>query len=115
MLARWRQPVLVSASSAAHACAYGFPGARSCRALAIERSSVSTNRFILFVLLCCSPAILLWDGLMTLGLIAEVLAIALVITARSLRSGETGFLIAIIRRPLALSALPALWILIQAL
>jgi hypothetical protein len=81
----------------------------------IERSSVSTNRFILFALLCCSPAILLWDGLMTLGLLAEVLAIALVIAARSLRSGETGFLIAIIRWPLALSALPALWILIQAL
>jgi hypothetical protein len=81
----------------------------------IERSSVSTNRFILFALLCCSPAILLWDGLMTLGLLAEVLAIALVIAARSLRSGETGFLIAIIRWPLALSALPAIWILIQAL
>jgi hypothetical protein len=81
----------------------------------IERSSVSTNRFILFALLCCSPAILLWDGLMALGLVAEVLAIALVIAARSLRSGETGFLISIIRWPLTFAALPAVWILIQAL
>jgi hypothetical protein len=76
---------------------------------------VSTNRFILFALLCCSPAILLWDGLMALGLVAEVLAIALVIAARSLRSGETGFLISVIRWPLAFAAIPALWILIQAL
>src|SRR5207248_11090705 len=49
------------------------------------------------------------------GLIAEVLAVTLVIAARSLRSGETGFLISVMRRPLALAALPAIWILIQAL
>jgi hypothetical protein len=90
-------------------------GARSPLTLAIEPDSVSTNRFILFALLCCSPAILLWDGLIALGLVAEVLAVALVITARSLRPGETGFLIAIIRRPLALAAIPAGWILVQAL
>lgn len=107
--------VVVSASSAAHACANGVPGARSCLTLAIESDSVSTNRFILFALLCCAPVILLWDGLMALGLVAEVLAIALVIAARSLRSGETGFLISIIRRPLAFAAIPAVWMLVQAL
>src|SRR5262249_28078972 len=81
----------------------------------IEPDSVSTNRFILFALLCCAPVILLWDGLMALGLVAEVLAIALVIAARTLRSGETGFLISIIRWPLAFAAIPAVWMLVQAL
>jgi hypothetical protein len=93
----------------------GVPGARSPLTLAIEPDRVSTNRFILFALLCCAPVILLWDGLLALGLVAEVLAIALIIAARSLRSGETGFLISIIRSPLALAAIPAVWILLQAL
>lgn len=105
----------VPASFAARACANGFSGARSCPTLAIERYSVSTTRFILVALLCCSPAILLWDGLITLSLVAEIVAIALVITARALRPGETGFLISIIRRPLAFAAIPAVWMLIQAL
>jgi hypothetical protein len=77
-----------------------IPGARSPLTLAIEPDRVSTNRFIIFALLCCAPAILLWDGLLALGLVAEVLAIALIIAARSLRSGETGFLISITRWPL---------------
>jgi hypothetical protein len=92
-----------------------IPGARSPLTLAIEPDRVSTNRFIIFALLCCAPAILLWDGLLALGLVAEVLAIALIIAARSLRSGETGFLISITRWPLALAAIPAIWLLIQAL
>src|SRR5262249_15309071 len=66
-------------------------------------------------MLCCAALIVLWDGLMALGLVAEVLAIALVIAAGSLRSGETGFLISISRWPLALAAIPAVWMLIQAL
>jgi hypothetical protein len=66
-------------------------------------------------LICASPAILLWDGLITLGIVAEVIAIALVITAGALRPRETEFLISVTRQPLAIAAIPAVWILIQAL
>ncbi len=78
-------------------------------------ASVSTIRFILAALLCASPAILLWDGLITQGLVAEVVAIALVITARALRPGETAFLISISRGALMLAAIPAAWMIIQSL
>ena len=76
---------------------------------------MSSTRFILAALICASPAILLWDGLITLGLVAEIIAVALVITAGTLRPRETEFLISIVRRPLAAAVVPAVWILIQAL
>lgn len=76
---------------------------------------MSTTRFILVALICASPAILLWDGLITLGLVAEIAAISLVITARTLRPGETGLLVSIIRPLIVVAAVPALWIVIQAL
>lgn len=76
---------------------------------------MSATRFILAVLLCGSPAILLWDNLIAQGLVAEVAAVALVITAATLRPFETGFLVSVIRRPVAIAAIPAAWMLIQAL
>lgn len=72
-------------------------------------------RFILVALICASPAILLWDGLITQGLVAGVLAAGLTITARMLRQGETEFFLSIIRPFAALAAVPALWMLIQVL
>jgi hypothetical protein len=49
------------------------------------------------------------------GLVAGIVAVALAITAQTLRPGETEFLVSIIR-PLALVvAVPALWVLIQVL
>jgi hypothetical protein len=72
-------------------------------------------RLILVALICTSPAILLVGGLVMHALVAGIVSIALVIVARSLRPGETGFLVSLMR-PLALvAAVPALWVLIQVL
>jgi hypothetical protein len=76
---------------------------------------VSKVRFIVVFLVCASPAILLWDGLIAQGLIAAVVAVGLAITARALRPGEAEFLVSIIRPAAAVAAIPALWILFQAL
>ena len=70
---------------------------------------MSTTRFILVALICASPAILLWDGLITQGVVSGIIAIALVITARTLRPGETGFLVLTIHPLTAIAAVPALW------
>jgi hypothetical protein len=72
-------------------------------------------RIIIVGLICASPAILLADGLIVQGIVAGIVSVALLIVAGSLRPGETEFLVPIIR-PLALiAAIPALWMLIQAL
>jgi hypothetical protein len=76
---------------------------------------VSKVRLLVIVLICASPAILLWDGLITQGLVAGIVAAGLVLTAQTLRPGEAEFLISIIRPAAAVAALPALWILLQAL
>jgi hypothetical protein len=76
---------------------------------------VSKVRFIVVLLLCASPGVMLWDGLIAQGLIAAVVAVGLVLTARTLRPGEAEFLVSIIRPAAALAAVPALWILLQAL
>lgn len=77
--------------------------------------NVPTVRNILVALICASPVTLLWDRLMVQGLVAGVAAVALVIAARTLRRDETGFLISVIRRLLLLAAIPAVWVLLQAL
>jgi hypothetical protein len=76
---------------------------------------MSISRFVLVVLICASPAILLWDGLVTQGIVAGIVALGLAITALVLRPGETGFLISIVRPLMVIAAVPALWIAIQAL
>ena len=70
---------------------------------------------ILVALICSSPVILLSDGLIMQGLVAGIVAICLVTTARTLRPGETGFLVSTIR-PLAVVAMvPVLWVMVQML
>jgi hypothetical protein len=76
---------------------------------------VATVRNILVALICASPVILLWDGLIMQGLVAGIVAVALVVTTRTLRPGETGFLISVIRPLIVIAAVPALWVLIQVL
>jgi hypothetical protein len=72
-------------------------------------------RLILVALIGASPAILLVEGATTHALIAGIVAIALVIVARSMRPGEAKFFISF-ARPLTLAvAVPPLWILIQIL
>jgi hypothetical protein len=76
---------------------------------------VSTTRFILVTLICLSPVFLLAGGLITQGLVACVVAVALVFVARSLRPGEAGFLLSRILPAAAVAAIPALLILFQLL
>jgi len=72
-------------------------------------------RSIVVALLCASPAVMLWDDLAVQGVLAGVIAIALVLTALSLRPGETEFLVSV-SRPLAIAAIvPAAWIVFQVL
>jgi hypothetical protein len=76
---------------------------------------VSKVLLILVALICMSPAILLWDGLIMQGLLAGIVAVALAITAQALRPGETEFLVSVIRSPAVVAAVPALWVLVQVL
>jgi hypothetical protein len=76
---------------------------------------VSTVRLILVTLICASPVILLWDGLIVRGLVAGILAVALAITSQTLRPGVTEFLISIVRPLAVVAAVPALWVLVQLL
>ena len=78
-------------------------------------ANVLTVRNILIALICASPVILAWDGLIVQGVVVGIVAIALVITARNLRPGETEFLVSIIRTPIVVAAIPALWVLLQVL
>jgi hypothetical protein len=72
-------------------------------------------RLILVTLICAFPVILLWDGLIMQGLVAGIVAVALAITAQTLRPGETSFTLSIIRPVAALAAVPALWVLVQVI
>ena len=72
-------------------------------------------RNILAALICASPLSLIWDGLLLQGCVAGIAAIALALTARQLRPGETEFLISVVRLPLVAAAVPALWIALQSL
>jgi hypothetical protein len=76
---------------------------------------VSQVRLILLILICVSPATLLWDGLIIQGLVSGIVALALAITARALRPGETEFLVSIVRPLAVVAAVPALWVLVQVL
>jgi hypothetical protein len=72
-------------------------------------------RLILVALICASPAILLAGGLLTQALVAGTAGAALIIVAQSLRQGEAGFLVPLIRPLAAIAAVPGLWVLIQML
>jgi hypothetical protein len=58
---------------------------------------------------------LLWDGPIMQGLVAGVIAVALAITAQTLRPAETEFLVSIIRPVVAVAMVPTLWVLVQLL
>jgi hypothetical protein len=97
------------------ACVNDGFSARSGRYHRDSDFDVSNVRLILVTLICASPVILLWDGLIMQGLVAGIVAVALAITARTLRPGETGFLVSIIRPLAPVAAVPALWVLVQVL
>ena len=76
---------------------------------------MSKVQFILVTLICASPVVLLWDGPNMQGLVGGVVAVALVVTAQTLRPSETEFLVSIIRPLAAVATVPALWVLVQVL
>jgi hypothetical protein len=80
-----------------------------------RRTNVLNVRNILIVLICASPLILLWDKLIVQGLLAGLVAIALAITALTLRPGETTFLVLVSRALLVAAAIPMLWVILQIL
>ena len=91
------------------------PGASSDHRHLASIRIMSTARNILFALICASPVLLVWDGLIVHGVLAGIVAVALVITARNLRPNETDFLISISRTLIIVAAIPALWVLLQVL
>ena len=76
---------------------------------------MSKVRFILVALICESPAILLWDGLITQSLVTGTVTAAMMITVRALRPGETKFFVSIIRPLVVTAAVLALWMAVQVI
>src|SRR5215467_4823512 len=69
----------------------------------------------LLLLVLASPACLFFDGPVTYGLVAGVVAILLVVVAFRMRPGEAEFLSGVIFPYLLVAAIPAVIILIQLL
>jgi hypothetical protein len=76
---------------------------------------VTKVAFILSALICGSPAVLLWGGPESLGIVAGIIALALTVTSFALRPVETKFLLSTVRPAVVIAAVPALWILLQVL
>lgn len=74
-----------------------------------------TPRFTLQVLICASPVALLCNSLVTQALLAGCTALALAMTATTLRAGETNFLLSVIRPVAIIAIVPAACILLQLL
>ena len=72
-------------------------------------------RNIFVALICVSPLCLFWDGLVVQELVAGIVTVAMVVTAVSLRPGETEFLMSVLRPALVAAAIPALWVVVQIL
>lgn len=78
-------------------------------------ADVSNARLILVILLCASPAILVFDGVIVHGILAGVAATGIAIVSRTMRPVETQFFLSFAKRALAFATIPALWMLIQVL
>src|ERR1700742_779889 len=71
--------------------------------------------FRLFILvLGLSPLFLVDDNLLIHGLLAGYTALLIAIIAWTIRPGEAGFVVSLMRPVVAFAAVPAVWILIQA-
>lgn len=70
---------------------------------------------LFIALICLSPLFLAFDSLLVRGILTGYVAFLVLIIALSIRPGEAAFLSGVIRPALLIAALPAAWILIQAL
>jgi hypothetical protein len=74
---------------------------------------VLTALFFLALLIGATPAVVIFDGPIVHGLVAATTAAAVAIVARSIRPGEAGHLLTLIRPLAVIATVPALWMLIQ--
>jgi hypothetical protein len=81
----------------------------------IPHANVNSARLILVSLIGAVPAILLVDGPIVQGLIVAVLSGGIAIIAWTLRQGEAGFLLTVIRPIAGLAIIPAVWMLFQTI
>lgn len=70
---------------------------------------------ILVLLILASPVTVIFDGLITQGLVAAVAAMSIAIVAVRIRPGEAGFLSTVTRPVILVAAVPAIWMLIQVM
>jgi hypothetical protein len=77
------------------------------------RDTVSNARIILVTLICALPVVLLLDGPAIQGLVAGVLAVCAAMVGRTIRPGESEFLISAAWPLAMIAAVPALWMLLQ--
>ena len=70
---------------------------------------------LLTLLIVATPVIIIFDGPLTHGLITLVIALSVAIIALRIRTGEAGFLSSAFSAFAIVSAIPALWMLIQIL
>src|SRR6478752_1265660 len=70
---------------------------------------------ILVLVVFATPITILFDGVITQGLVAAIAALSLAIVALQIRPGEAGFLYGVIRPVAVVAVIPAVWMLVQVL
>jgi hypothetical protein len=69
----------------------------------------------LILLIVATPAFIIFDGPIILGLVTVAAAVSVAIVALRIRAGEASFLATVIRPVAIVAAVPAVWMLIQVL
>ena len=70
---------------------------------------------ILVLLILATPVTIIFDGPIVHGVVAAIAAVSLGMIALRIRPGEAGFLSSVIRPVAVMSAVPAVWMLIQVI
>ena len=70
---------------------------------------------ILVLLILATPVTIIFDGPIVQGVVAAIAAVSLGMVALRIRPGEAGFLSSVIRPVAVMSAVPAIWMLIQVI
>ena len=71
--------------------------------------------YLLVLLICTTPALLMIDSPIAGGAISAILAIALAFSARTIRPGQADHFFVLARPIVFVVAIPAVWILVQIL
>lgn len=76
---------------------------------------MNTARLILFFIIVITPITVIFDGLIIQGAIGAIVAFTIAIVSLRIRPGEARFFWDVIRPVAAVSAVPAIWMLLQLL